>query len=117
MPKTTADPRRLAYEAGLPVVAVSDGNGGFIRSLVTWRSDWNSSPLGEYGPFSAKDEHRTSHVPAVLWFVAARAQTVAIRTIGSGKGAQECLVFEEVGNAWKEWELEEAARAADRAAA
>lgn len=123
MPKPTVDPRRLACEAGLPVIAIEfyeqrdDGmRRGFVRSLVYWHDDWNASPLGAYGPFMAKEEHRTCHVPAGLWFVAARAETVEICTIGSGEGAQECLCFMEVGDAWNEWERERASCAAERAA-
>lgn len=89
------DPRRLAYEAGLPVIAVSDGNGGFVRTLAFWTDDWNG-----------KDEVRSAHIPAILWFVAREAEAVVVHTVGSGEGAQECLCFEEVGDAWDRYEAE-----------
>ena len=98
MPKND-DPRRLAYEAGLPI-AVSDGNGGFIRTLAFWTDDWND-----------EEEVRSSHIPAPLWFVAREAQTVVVRTLNPGTaGEQECLCFEGVRDAWDRYEEDRAAR-------
>jgi hypothetical protein len=98
---TNEDPRRLAYEAGLPMIAVSNGHGGFIKTTAFWHDDWNG-----------EDEVRSAHIPAGVWFAAQAAETVVARTVGSGSGAQECLVFEEVGDAWDRYEANRAARAA-----
>jgi len=95
MPKN-GDPRRLAYKAGLPVIAVADGNGGFVRSLAFYRDDWNG-----------EEELCTCHIPAGVWFAARQAESVSIRTLNPGTaGEQECLVFEEVGDAWDRYEAE-----------
>ena len=95
MPKTTVDPRRLAYEAGLPI-AVSDGNGGFIRTLAFWQDDWNGT-----------EETRSAHIPAGVWFAARHAQSVSVGTLNLGTaGEQKCLIFKEVGDAWERYEAE-----------
>ncbi|NIV32469.1 MAG: hypothetical protein GWN58_24425 [Anaerolineae bacterium] len=76
MDEERKDPRELAKEAGLDVIAVADGNGGHSRFLV-----WG------YDLFT--DRPMSLHVPREAW-LAALSMTARVGTVHG----QECVIFE-----------------------